>query len=839
MEKSQSPRHRSLSVDAFSSTVVYDKSGETYLSIIWCNERLGAAYYEADTAILYLLSDMMESYPFDLTKQLLEEINPVTIISSAKQDDVFLNALHKCSSSVSHSSTKESSSHTNVFDDISEENLPVDKSIKLISSVEFRYDLGKRKLLDIDLPAIPYHYTETERYMYLASMISFDDVTSIRAASGLIWYLDKKYSCEKNDRNIAKKLFVSCIKTFTLKNMVYMDQLSYCNLQVFQKVNHPSAYKQTSREGLSLFEILNWTTTVLGNKLLKSWFYRPTYNDKILKKRLDVVSYFTNPINSGFAKTIKAHLRQVKNLCRVVATMRASKLSVTEWVDLLKTLQSALGISNACFQATSSSFPDEIPPLFKYIMKWADGEIVGVVSMISNVIDVSASKEINRFVVLRGVSDVIDNMLDTYATLPEVLGELAEQEVTNYTPYISVCQIVYMRRIGYLLFTPKNDAMKESKSYEIPGMEFVALSNETVYYKTHTTRKLDERFGDILEDVAYQELEISSQLQNAVAEHASCFLDIMQHTAELDCLLSFATAAVQFDYIRPEITQNRMLQVLGSRHPLQERLCSPFAPNDIQFGNEHGFLKILTGPNASGKSVFLKQVGIIVYMAHIGSFVPAEKATIATVSSIYTMIRNPGSLSTSLSSFAHDLVRMSSITKNSNRCSLILIDEFGKGTAMLDGVSLLSSCLLHMIVNTDMLPMIICSTHFQRLVQNLLSPSQIVRYQIMETYGNGVDMTYLYQLSDGVCDKSRAFHVARAAGIPSELIKRGEEVCKIIHLNASVQPFNRASSITCQKFFDEVAYLALFCNLKDTSSRKQLLQNVRETMLKVKMPLNG
>lgn len=286
------------------------------------------------------------------------------------------------------------------------------------------------------------------------------------------------------------------------------------------------------------------------------------------------------------------------------------------------------------------------------------------------------------------------------------------------------------------------------------------------------------------------------KLQNTVLEHSKVLLDVIDLCAELDCLMSLASSAREFNYTRPTIVRDSVIEVKGGRHPLQEICCSPFVPNNIFNGQENsGKIKVLTGPNASGKSVYLKQVALIVYLAHIGSFVPAEEAAIGPVDRIFTRIKSFESVSVGLSTFMLDINQMSEALRNATEKSLVIVDEFGKGTEMVDGLALLSSCLKYWNAMEDMCPHVYVSTHFHSLIhQHLLPKSPLIKYMTMETIHDGDELLFLYQLIEGHTSSSYASHIASQAGLPQEIVKRGTEVSDLIRQNKPIHRVDTAGT---------------------------------------------
>jgi len=368
------------------------------------------------------------------------------------------------------------------------------------------------------------------------------------------------------------------------------------------------------------------------------------------------------------------------------------------------------------------------------------------------------------------------------------MTKVAREELSKLSSSITECNVVYLPQLGYLLAIPCTPEMKEEKDFALDGLEFVFLSNNRVHYKSASTRELDSLLGDTQCEITDHETAIMHRLQTVVLEHTKVLMDVMDCCAELDCLISLALCARENNYVCPQLTTSSVLSIEQGRHPLQELCVNQFVPNDTVFHKDSGRLKILTGPNASGKSVYLKQVGLIVFLAHIGSFVPADSAIVGITDRIFTRIHTRETVSVGLSTFMIDLNQVATAVQGATDNSLVIIDEFGKGTATIDGLSLLSATLRYWLARGSGCPKTLVSTHFHGLIrQNLLPQSALVKYQTMEVMQEEEELVFLYQLVDGHADSSFACHIASLAGIPDELIKRAHQVTELIRSNKPLQ----------------------------------------------------
>ncbi|XP_032373848.1 mutS protein homolog 5 [Etheostoma spectabile] len=279
-------------------------------------------------------------------------------------------------------------------------------------------------------------------------------------------------------------------------------------------------------------------------------------------------------------------------------------------------------------------------------------------------------------------------------------------------------------------------------------------------------------------------------------ERSASLYKVLDLTAELDCLMAMSSASQEYGYTSPKLASHRQIRVTQGRHPLLE-LCSPvFVANSFQSSESQGRVKIITGPNSSGKSIYLKQVGLIVFMALIGSDVPAKEAEIGLVDGIFTRMQSRESVSVGLSTFMIDLNQMAQALNSTTGNSLVLIDEFGKGTNTVDGLSLLAASISHWLRKPPVdVPHVLLATNFHSLLQlGLLPSSGLLSLLTLETAVDGDELVFLYQLKEGICQSSYAANIATLAGLPTSLVQRGVEVSELYRTGRLIKRIDKASS---------------------------------------------
>lgn len=764
---------------------------EIYMCVLWYGRELGIAYYDTADCSIYFMPDTPDNEDLKLLQKVTEEVLPKYILSSAKQDHSIAKFL------------------TNVSATIGEMREEGKAEVVLYPNMDFGLEVSKQRILSRQFPFVPSHMTTTERILYLSSIIPFESPLIIRAIGGLLKFLDRRrVGVELEDSNIGVPILA--FKKFVLTDIVNVDQDTYCVLQIFKSEVHPSVYKQATgkKEGLSLYGILNHCRCKWGEKLMRLWFMRPTRNLTELNKRLDVIQFFLLSRNHETVLTLQECLKNIKNVPLILRRMALSNTRVSDWQALYKTVYSAVCLRDAC-----RSLPSTIE-LFQTISQVFTDDLHYIASLISKVVDFENSISENHFIVKPNIDPTIDEKKQKLLGLSDFLTEVARKELEDLDNRIPSCSVIYIPVIGFLLSVPWLPTMVDKSDFEIEGLDFMFLSEGKLHYRSARTKELDSLLGDLHCEIRDQETLIMYQLQTKILEKSAVLSDVIEYTAHLDVLLSLAVMARENAYTRPRFSHSHMIQIKDGRHPLIELCTKTFVPNSVDSSEAYGRIKILTGPNSSGKSVYLKQVGLITFMALIGSYVPAAEAEIGAVDGIYTRIHSRESVSLGLSTFMIDLNQVAKAVNNATERSLVLIDEFGKGTNTVDGLSLLAAVLRYWIGQATQCPHIFVATNFHSLVQlKLLPDSPLVQYLTMDTQQDGDDLVFFYQIREGVSTVSHAANIAALAGMPPKVISRGTEVSELLRNGKPIQRTDHSSKDkqlkTCKSLVDKFLSLDL------------------------------
>nr|XP_024653675.1 mutS protein homolog 5 isoform X5 [Macaca nemestrina] len=721
-----------------------EELAEIHLCVLWNSGYMGIAYYDTSDSTIHFMPDAPDHESLKLLQRVLDEINPQSVVTSAKQDENMTRFLGKLASQ--------------------EHRQPKRPEIVFLPSVDFGLEISKQRLLSGNYSFIPDSMTATEKILFLSSIIPFDCLLTIpsqvRALGGLLKFLGRRrIGVELEDYNVSVPILG--FKKFMLTHLVNIDQDTYSVLQIFKSESHPSAYKVASglKEGLSLFGILNRCRCKWGEKLLRLWFTRPTHDLGELNSRLDVIQFFLLPQNLDMAQMLHRLLGHIKNVPLILKRMKLSHTKVSDWQVLYKTVYGALGLRDAC-----RSLPQSIQ-LFRDIAHEFSDDLHHIASLIGKVVDFEGSLAENRFTVLPNIDPEIDEKKRRLMGLPSFLTEVARKELENLDSRIPSCSVIYIPLIGFLLSIPRLPFMVEASDFEINGLDFMFLSEEKLHYRSARTKELDALLGDLHCEIRDQETLLMYQLQCQVLARAAVLTQVLDLASRLDVLLALASAARDYGYSRPRYSPQVLgVRIQNGRHPLMELCARTFVPNSTECGGDKGRVKVITGPNSSGKSIYLKQVAKAV--------------------------------------------------NNATAQSLVLIDEFGKGTNTVDGLALLAAVLRHWLARGPTCPHIFVATNFLSLVQlQLLPQGPLVQYLTMETCEDGNDLVFFYQVCEGVVKASHASHTAAQAGLPDKLVARGKEVSDLIRSGKPIKPLKdllkKNQMENCQTLVDKFMKLDL------------------------------
>lgn len=550
------------------------------------------------------------------------------------------------------------------------------------------------------------------------------------------------------------------ILTMQIENELTVEKIEYLNVSNYAEINSITARNleltKNQREKTvfgSLLWVLDRCKSSMGTRLLKKYINNPLLEvGKILKRQQDVQYFIDNIL---IREDIKEKLENVYDLERLSGKIVFGNENGKDLTALKNTVKSAIEIMDIL--RNTEFFKDiEIQVLID-IYKLIDTGIVE---------DAPFSVR-EGGMIKRGYSSELDEIYHIMNSGKDFLLEIEgrEREATG----IKNMKIKYNKVFGYFIEITKSNLDMVPETY----IRKQTLSNAERFV-TPELKKYEDTIINSKAKIEDMEYYLFKEISGKIKEHKSLLISLAEKLAYLDVMISFATAAIENGYVRPEISNGFDMKIIEGRHPVVEKLIGrgDFVSNDTVLSEKEKFV-VLTGPNMSGKSTYMKQVALISIMAQIGSYVPAKEAKLSVVDKYLTRIGASDDILSGQSTFMVEMSEVSNIINNATEKSLIILDEVGRGTSTFDGVSIATAIseYLHEKIRAKT----IFATHYHELTDLENKFENIVNYRIEVKEKNGKVM-FLRNIIKGGADRSYGIEVAKLAGLPKEILKESREI---------------------------------------------------------------
>ena len=515
--------------------------------------------------------------------------------------------------------------------------------------------------------------------------------------------------------------------------------------------------------GSSLLNVIDKTISPMGARLLKRWLVFPLKDVQPINERLNVVEYFFR--QPDFKELIEEQLHLIGDLERIISKVAVGRVSPREVVALKVALQAIEPIKAACMDADNASL-NHICEQLNICQSIRD--------RIDREIDNDPPLLINKGGVIKsGVSAELDELRQIAYSGKDYLLQIQQRE--SELTEIPSLKIGYNNVFGYYI------EVRNTHKDKVPA-EWIrkqTLANAERYI-TQELKEYEEKILGAEDKILVLETQLYAELVQSLSEFIPAIQINANQIARLDCLLSFATAARENNYIRPVIADDDVLEICQGRHPVIEKqlpIGEKYIANDVMLDSQTQQIIIITGPNMAGKSALLRQTALITLLAQIGSFVPAESAHIGLVDKIFTRVGASDNISVGESTFMVEMNEAADILNNLSPRSLVLFDELGRGTSTYDGISIAWAIVEHIHEHPKAKARTLFATHYHELNEMEKSFKRIKNYNVsVKEIDNKV--IFLRKLERGGSEHSFGIHVAKMAGMPKSIVKRANDILK-------------------------------------------------------------
>lgn len=569
-----------------------------------------------------------------------------------------------------------------------------------------------------------------------------DNKTAHKAIATLLEYLHETVKTDLTHLN--KLTYLDSSKS------LFIDTYTLRNLEITRNLRD-GGKKDT------LYDVLDFTKTAMGSRLLRKWLEYPLLNPKKINDRLDAVANLVSDFS--LRNNLREQLKEIYDFERLLTRMEVGTANARD----MNALKSSLYVLPAIKKSLAKATAKLLANIHQKISTYDD-----LVVLIDKAIveDPSFSIREGGF-----IKDDYNQELDEYRNIAKNSKRLLQQmeEDEKNKTGIKSLKIGYNKVFGYYIEVRHSSTEMVPENY----IRKQTLANAERYI-TPELKEFETKILGAQEKIVQLEYNLFTELRDILKTKISSIQNTAHEIAILDVLVSLAQAGDEYNYIRPKLLDDGTIHIKDGRHPLVERILNRdlFVPNDTHLDNAQNEIMIITGPNMAGKSTYMRQSALLTLMTQVGSFIPAREASISPVDKIFTRIGASDDLVSGQSTFMVEMNEVSHILKYATNKSLVILDEIGRGTSTYDGMSIARAVIEH--IRDHIGAKTLFATHYHELTD--LEDDVHVKNYCIAVKEKGSDVTFLRRIIRGSADKSYGIHVAKLAGLPQEVVKRAETI---------------------------------------------------------------
>ncbi|KKT34861.1 MAG: mismatch repair protein MutS protein [Parcubacteria group bacterium GW2011_GWA2_44_12] len=547
---------------------------------------------------------------------------------------------------------------------------------------------------------------------------------------------------------------INSIKRYHYENFMLLDEATIRNLELLATM-----YEHT-REG-SVLNTIDYTKTAMGGRMLKHWLLHPLLSKEQIENRLDGVQFLKK---HGDLRALQNSLGAIADIERILGKIGLERAHARDLLHLKYSLQAIVHLKTLLKNASNS---ETLPPALERIRTNLH-EHNEVIDLIEKAIHEDPPIDLTQGNIIKdSYNQELDSLRDISRNAKEWLQKFAIREIGRTK--IASLKVRFNKVFGYYIEISKANLAHVPNDY----MRKQTLVNAERFI-TPELKEFEDTILNAEETMCSLEYSLFLEVRQTIAAHIQEIQKTARALAQLDVLAAFSALAAQNGYVKPEINERGKIEIEQGRHPVIEKLQKEaYIANNASIDNEIQQIILLTGPNMSGKSSYLRQIALITLLAHIGCFVPAKKANIGVVDRIFTRVGAEDNITRGQSTFMIEMLETAHILNNASAQSLIIIDELGRGTSTYDGLSIAWAVLayLHDTVGAKTL----FATHYHELIEVVEKMERAKNYSIAVAEHEG-NVIFLHQVQEGGTPQSYGIEVAKLAGIPPPVIAKSQEI---------------------------------------------------------------
>ena len=557
---------------------------------------------------------------------------------------------------------------------------------------------------------------------------------------------------------------INNIEKYEIEKYMQLDTTTRKNLEILE------ANREKTKKG-SLLWVLDETVTAMGGRALRHWLESPLLNIEEIKKRQNAVDVLYK--SNIYRDELREILKSVYDIERLISKVVGGSVNARELTSLKNSLMRLPQLKKLLEKISSDTKDKYFIEFFETIDTLED-----VYTLIDKAIVEDAGVTIKEGGIIKdGFSKQVDEYRMASSKGQEWLMELEAKEKERTGIKGKWLRIGYNRVFGY--YIEVTNAYKN----QVPENRYIRKQTlaGAERYVTEELKEIEEKILGAKEKLVDVEYDLFCKIREEVAQQVIRIQKTASIISILDVLSSFATVAVNNKYVKPEITQDGVIDIKNGRHAVVEKALKneQFIPNDSYLNNDADRFLIITGPNMAGKSTYMRQVALITYMAQLGCFVPADSAKISIVDRIFTRIGASDDLAMGQSTFMVEMQELSNILENATKNSLVILDEIGRGTSTYDGLAIAWATVEYIADKEKVGAKTLFATHYHELIE-LESKIEGVKNYSVEVKEKGDDVIFLRKITPGGADESYGIYVAKLAGIKRSVISRAKEILKYL-----------------------------------------------------------